>query len=73
MLANAIASTLEKKILLISFPSLGVMNADENFRFVFREAKARHTHLSAQPSIHLATHTQPPSTQPLPLEHHARL
>jgi SpoVK/Ycf46/Vps4 family AAA+-type ATPase len=33
------ASYLEKKILLINFPSLGVMNADENFRFIFREAK----------------------------------
>ena len=27
------------QVLLINFPSLGVMKADENFKFIFREAK----------------------------------
>ena len=26
-------------MLLINFPSLGTMSADENFKFIFREAK----------------------------------
>ena len=26
-------------MLLINFPSLGIMTADENFKFIFREAK----------------------------------
>lgn len=27
------------QVLLINFPSLGVMSADENFKFIFRESK----------------------------------
>ena len=36
MVANALANELDKRVLLINFPSLGAMNADENFKFVFR-------------------------------------
>ena len=39
MMANALANKLEKKVLLINFPSLGSMTAGENFKFIFREAK----------------------------------
>lgn len=39
MMANAIANHVNKRILLINFPSLGAMNAGENLKFIFREAK----------------------------------
>eukprot|EP00800_Vazella_pourtalesii_P010699 TRINITY_DN2610_c0_g4_i1.p1 TRINITY_DN2610_c0_g4~~TRINITY_DN2610_c0_g4_i1.p1 ORF type:complete len:970 (-),score=246.43 TRINITY_DN2610_c0_g4_i1:85-2994(-) len=39
MMANALANRLERKVLLINFPSLGSMSAGENFKFIFREAK----------------------------------
>jgi SpoVK/Ycf46/Vps4 family AAA+-type ATPase len=39
MMANALANKLQKKVLLINFPSLGSMTAGENFKFIFREAK----------------------------------
>jgi SpoVK/Ycf46/Vps4 family AAA+-type ATPase len=39
MMANALANKLNKKILLINFPSLGSMAAGENFKFIFRESK----------------------------------
>jgi SpoVK/Ycf46/Vps4 family AAA+-type ATPase len=39
MMANALANKMQKKVLLINFPSLGSMSAGENFKFIFREAK----------------------------------
>ena len=30
---------LLKQVLLINFPSLGAMKADDNFKFIFRESK----------------------------------
>ncbi|MES1907491.1 MAG: hypothetical protein MHM6MM_000601 [Cercozoa sp. M6MM] len=38
MIANAVATAIKKRVLLINFPSLGQMG-DENLRFIFREAK----------------------------------
>ena len=34
--ANSVANHLQKKVLLINFPSLGSMSAGENFKFIFR-------------------------------------
>jgi SpoVK/Ycf46/Vps4 family AAA+-type ATPase len=39
MMANALANHLEKKVLLINFPSLGGMQAGHVIRFLFREAR----------------------------------
>eukprot|EP01117_Protostelium_nocturnum_P002988 TRINITY_DN13919_c0_g1_i1.p1 TRINITY_DN13919_c0_g1~~TRINITY_DN13919_c0_g1_i1.p1 ORF type:complete len:1057 (+),score=459.92 TRINITY_DN13919_c0_g1_i1:75-3245(+) len=39
MVANAIANHMNKKLLLINFPSLGRMSGGENLKFIFREAK----------------------------------
>ncbi|MCR4317406.1 MAG: ATP-binding protein [Planctomycetes bacterium] len=39
LMANAIASKLGKKILLINYPKLGHMNSDETLRIMFRESK----------------------------------
>jgi SpoVK/Ycf46/Vps4 family AAA+-type ATPase len=39
LVANAIANYLNKKVLLINFPSLGALEAGENLKFIFREAK----------------------------------
>ncbi|PRP75013.1 hypothetical protein PROFUN_07406 [Planoprotostelium fungivorum] len=39
MVANAIANHMNKRLLLINFPSLGKMSAGESLKFIFREAK----------------------------------
>jgi SpoVK/Ycf46/Vps4 family AAA+-type ATPase len=39
MLANGIASKLNKKILLINFPTLGANSAGHIIKLIFREAK----------------------------------
>lgn len=39
MLSNAIGHHLNKRILLINFPSLGAFTGDENLKWIFREAK----------------------------------
>lgn len=39
MMANAIGNHLNKRILLINFPSLGSFTGDENLKWIFREAK----------------------------------
>ncbi len=39
MLANAIAAHLEKKVLLVNFPTIGNMTSDQSLRFLIREAK----------------------------------
>lgn len=39
MMANAVANMLQKRILLINYPSLGYMGADQAIKFIFREAK----------------------------------
>jgi len=39
MMANAIGNYLNKRILLINFPSLGAFSGDENLKWIFREAK----------------------------------
>ena len=39
MLANALAAKLGKKVLLVNFPTIGEMTADESLKFLIREAK----------------------------------
>lgn len=39
MMANALANMLQKRVLLINYPSLGFTNADMIIKFIFREAK----------------------------------
>jgi AAA+ superfamily predicted ATPase len=39
MMANALAAMVGKRILLINYPSLGSMEADQVIKFIFREAK----------------------------------
>jgi hypothetical protein len=38
-MANAIANHLQKKLLVVNFPSLGTKNMSELMRLIFREAK----------------------------------
>ncbi len=39
MLANALASHLGKRVLLVNFPTIGQMTSDQALRFLFREAR----------------------------------
>ena len=39
MMANAVAKYLQRRVLLINYPSLGCMNSDLVIKFIFREAK----------------------------------
>jgi ATPase family associated with various cellular activities (AAA) len=41
MMANAIASKLNKKVLLVNFPSLGYNEAGETIKMLFREARIK--------------------------------
>lgn len=39
MMANALATFLGRRVLLVNFPTVGVMTSDQALRFLFREAK----------------------------------
>jgi flavorubredoxin len=73
-MANAIANHLQKKLLVVNFPSLGTKNMSELMRLIFREAKlydaiiffgtTRHTHTHAHAHTDSSTHSAQPTINP---------